>query len=148
MASSDHRCDLLLVHAHLLTMAPVHDNASDDEGVGYIEDVRRFAVALAADPLACFAALVLFSTRLLACDLYGRWHQTNRPRCVVVGLMLQHSLFNKIKNRDPTAMPCWKSLRMATVEGAEAIGIVLTTHANLLTLVHDCCVVLKIIIRI
>jgi cytosine/adenosine deaminase-related metal-dependent hydrolase len=33
------------------------------------------------------------------------------------------SLFNKVKNRDPTAMPCWKSLRMATVEGAEAIGI-------------------------
>lgn len=33
------------------------------------------------------------------------------------------SLFNKIKNRDPTAMPCWKSLRMATIEGANAIGI-------------------------
>eukprot|EP01046_Picozoa_sp_COSAG06_P046223 COSAG06_NODE_6520_length_2897_cov_1.261973_2_plen_93_part_00 len=32
------------------------------------------------------------------------------------------SLFNKIKNRDPTAMPCWKSLRMATIEGAAAIG--------------------------
>ena len=46
MASSDHRCDLLLVHAHLLTLAPVLDDASDDEGVGYIEDVRRFA----ADP--------------------------------------------------------------------------------------------------
>ena len=60
---------------------------------------------------------------------------------VVVGLMFEHSLFNKIKNRDPTAMPCWKSLRMATVEGAEAIGIVLTTHANLFNLVNDCCIV-------
>ena len=33
-------CDLLLTHAHLLTLAPVLPDRSDDEGVGYIEDVR------------------------------------------------------------------------------------------------------------
>jgi 5-methylthioadenosine/S-adenosylhomocysteine deaminase len=33
------------------------------------------------------------------------------------------ALFNKIIARDPTEMPAWKVLRMATVEGAQAIGI-------------------------
>ena len=32
-------------------------------------------------------------------------------------------LFNKIKYANPEAMPAWKALRMATVEGATAIGI-------------------------
>ncbi len=33
------------------------------------------------------------------------------------------ALFNKIKYRDPTVMPAWEVLRMATVEGAQAIGL-------------------------
>lgn len=33
------------------------------------------------------------------------------------------ALFNKIKFRDPTIMPAWEVLRMATVEGAQAIGL-------------------------
>ena len=33
------------------------------------------------------------------------------------------ALFNKIKYEDPEAMPCWKVLRMATIEGARAIGL-------------------------
>ena len=33
------------------------------------------------------------------------------------------ALFNKIKVRDPTVMPAWEVLRMATVEGARAIGL-------------------------
>ena len=33
------------------------------------------------------------------------------------------ALFNKIKFRDPTVMPAWDVLRMATVEGAGAIGL-------------------------
>ncbi len=33
------------------------------------------------------------------------------------------ALFNKIKYRDPTVMPAWEVLRMATVEGARAIGL-------------------------
>jgi 5-methylthioadenosine/S-adenosylhomocysteine deaminase len=33
------------------------------------------------------------------------------------------ALFNKIVARDPTAMPAWQVLRMATVEGAQAIGL-------------------------
>ncbi len=33
------------------------------------------------------------------------------------------ALFNKIKFRDPTVMPAWEVLRMATVEGAHAIGL-------------------------
>lgn len=33
------------------------------------------------------------------------------------------ALFNKIKYRDPTVMPAWDVLRMATIEGAEAIGL-------------------------
>lgn len=32
-------------------------------------------------------------------------------------------LFNKIKYRDPEVMPAWKALRMATIEGAKAVGI-------------------------
>jgi 5-methylthioadenosine/S-adenosylhomocysteine deaminase len=33
------------------------------------------------------------------------------------------ALFNKIRFRDPTVMPAWEVLRMATVEGARAIGL-------------------------
>ncbi|NJN81208.1 MAG: amidohydrolase family protein [Caldilineaceae bacterium] len=33
------------------------------------------------------------------------------------------ALFNKIKFRDPTVMPAWEVLRMATIEGAHAIGL-------------------------
>ncbi len=33
------------------------------------------------------------------------------------------ALFNKIKYRDPTVMPAWEMLRMATIEGAQAIGL-------------------------
>ena len=33
------------------------------------------------------------------------------------------ALFNKIKFRDPTVMPAWEVLRLATIEGAQAIGL-------------------------
>jgi 5-methylthioadenosine/S-adenosylhomocysteine deaminase len=33
------------------------------------------------------------------------------------------ALFNKIKYRDPTVLPAWVALRMATIEGAQAIGL-------------------------
>jgi 5-methylthioadenosine/S-adenosylhomocysteine deaminase len=33
------------------------------------------------------------------------------------------ALFNKIKYRDPTVMPAWDVLRMATIEGAQALGL-------------------------
>ena len=33
------------------------------------------------------------------------------------------ALFNKIKYRDPTILPAWEVLRMATIEGAQAIGL-------------------------
>jgi 5-methylthioadenosine/S-adenosylhomocysteine deaminase len=33
------------------------------------------------------------------------------------------ALFNKIKYKDPTIMPAWVVLRMATIEGARAIGL-------------------------
>ena len=33
------------------------------------------------------------------------------------------ALFNKIKYADPTVMPAWEVLRMATIEGAQAIGL-------------------------
>ncbi|MFQ5611288.1 MAG: amidohydrolase family protein [Anaerolineae bacterium] len=33
------------------------------------------------------------------------------------------ALFNKIKYRDPTVMPAWEVLRMATIEGARATGL-------------------------
>ena len=33
------------------------------------------------------------------------------------------ALFNKIKYRDPTIMPAWEVFRMATIEGAKAIGL-------------------------
>jgi 5-methylthioadenosine/S-adenosylhomocysteine deaminase len=32
-------------------------------------------------------------------------------------------LFNKIKYQDPEVMPAWKALRMATIEGAKAVGV-------------------------
>jgi 5-methylthioadenosine/S-adenosylhomocysteine deaminase len=32
-------------------------------------------------------------------------------------------LFNKIRYRDPVIMPAWEVLRMATIEGARAIGL-------------------------
>lgn len=33
------------------------------------------------------------------------------------------ALFNKIKYEDPEVLPCWRALRMATIEGARAVGI-------------------------
>jgi len=33
------------------------------------------------------------------------------------------ALFNKIKFQNPEIMPAWKALRMATIEGAKAIGV-------------------------
>lgn len=33
------------------------------------------------------------------------------------------ALFNKIKQQDPEVMPAWRALRMATIEGAQAIGL-------------------------
>jgi 5-methylthioadenosine/S-adenosylhomocysteine deaminase len=33
------------------------------------------------------------------------------------------ALFNKIKARNPTVMPAWEVLRLATIEGAQAIGL-------------------------
>jgi 5-methylthioadenosine/S-adenosylhomocysteine deaminase len=33
------------------------------------------------------------------------------------------ALFNKIKYRDPIIMPAWEALRMATIDGARAIGL-------------------------
>ena len=33
------------------------------------------------------------------------------------------ALFNKIKFRDPEVIPAWEVLRMATIEGAQAIGL-------------------------
>jgi 5-methylthioadenosine/S-adenosylhomocysteine deaminase len=33
------------------------------------------------------------------------------------------ALFNKIRSRDPTVMPAWEVLRIATIEGARAIGL-------------------------
>jgi 5-methylthioadenosine/S-adenosylhomocysteine deaminase len=33
------------------------------------------------------------------------------------------ALFNKIKYRDPAVMPAWEAVRMATIEGARAVGL-------------------------
>lgn len=41
----------------------------------------------------------------------------------IINEMKLTSLFNKLKYENPEVMPAWKSLRMATVEGAEAIGM-------------------------
>ena len=37
--------------------------------------------------------------------------------------MVLTALFNKIQARDPTVFPAWEVLRMATIEGAQAIGL-------------------------
>ncbi len=37
--------------------------------------------------------------------------------------MTLRALFNKIRYRDPTVFPAWEVLRMATIEGAQAIGL-------------------------
>jgi 5-methylthioadenosine/S-adenosylhomocysteine deaminase len=37
--------------------------------------------------------------------------------------MILTALFGKIGYRDPTVMPAWEVLRMATIEGAQAIGL-------------------------
>ena len=33
------------------------------------------------------------------------------------------ALFNKVQARDPTVFPAWEVLRMATIEGAQAVGL-------------------------
>jgi hypothetical protein len=42
---------------------------------------------------------------------------------VLLTRMTLTCLFNKIAARDPTVFPAWEVLRMATVEGAQAIGL-------------------------
>ena len=43
--------------------------------------------------------------------------------CNIFNEMKLTALFNKIKYHDPTIMPAWEVLRMATIEGARAIGL-------------------------
>lgn len=33
------------------------------------------------------------------------------------------ALLNKTRHRDPTVLPAWKMLRLATIEGATALGL-------------------------
>ncbi len=41
----------------------------------------------------------------------------------IINEMKNISLFNKIKYQNPEIMPAWKALRMATIEGAKALGL-------------------------
>lgn len=41
----------------------------------------------------------------------------------IINEMKLVTLFNKIKYKNPEIMPAWKALRMATIEGARAIGL-------------------------
>jgi len=41
----------------------------------------------------------------------------------IINEMKNVCLFNKIKYANPEVMPAWKALRMATIEGAKAVGI-------------------------
>ncbi|MDP4108819.1 MAG: amidohydrolase family protein [Bacillota bacterium] len=41
----------------------------------------------------------------------------------IINEMKNVALYNKIKYKDPEVMPAWRALRMATIEGAKAIGL-------------------------
>lgn len=41
----------------------------------------------------------------------------------IINEMKNVALFNKIKYGNPEVMPAWRALRMATIEGAQAIGL-------------------------
>lgn len=41
----------------------------------------------------------------------------------IINEMKLVALFNKIKYQDPEAVPAWRALRMATIEGAQAVGL-------------------------
>ena len=41
----------------------------------------------------------------------------------IINEMKNVALFNKIKFQNPEIMPAWKALRMATIEGARAVGV-------------------------
>ena len=41
----------------------------------------------------------------------------------IINEMKNVCLFNKIKYQNPEIMPAWRALRMATIEGAKAIGV-------------------------
>jgi len=41
----------------------------------------------------------------------------------IINEMKLTALFNKIRYADPEAMPAWRVLRMATIEGARAVGM-------------------------
>ena len=50
--------------------------------------------------------------------------QASGNNCIsIFNEMKLTALFNKIKYRDPTVMLVWDVLRMATIEGAQAIGL-------------------------
>jgi 5-methylthioadenosine/S-adenosylhomocysteine deaminase len=50
--------------------------------------------------------------------------QASGNNCInIFNEMKLTALFNKIKYRDPTVMPAWEVLRMATIEGAQAVGL-------------------------
>ena len=41
----------------------------------------------------------------------------------IINEMKNVCLFNKIKYQNPEVMPAWRALRMATIEGAQAVGL-------------------------
>lgn len=41
----------------------------------------------------------------------------------IINEMKLVTLFNKIRYQDPEVMPAWRALRMATIEGARAVGL-------------------------
>lgn len=48
---------------------------------------------------------------------------TDNGACTLFNEMRLTAMFNKIARRDPTVMPAWEVLRMATIEGARAVGL-------------------------
>ena len=41
----------------------------------------------------------------------------------IISEMKSVALFNKIKYTNPEVLPAWRALRMATIEGAQALGL-------------------------
>jgi 5-methylthioadenosine/S-adenosylhomocysteine deaminase len=108
------------------TIIAAHCHQTTDEEVGILADIGVRYVSCPASigiidgitpPLALYLQLGGRSAAIGSDQASG-----NNSHNMLVEMKVA-ALLNKIRQRDPTMLPAWKMLRIATIEGAETIGL-------------------------
>jgi 5-methylthioadenosine/S-adenosylhomocysteine deaminase len=108
------------------TIIAAHCHQTTDEEVGILADIGVRYVSCPASigiidgitpPLALYLQLGGRSAAIGSDQASG-----NNSHNMLVEMKVA-ALLNKTRQRDPTMLPAWKMLRIATIEGAETIGL-------------------------